>query len=71
MENKELRILVQGIIREIICIAEKKGVRLPENIGEMSMNKASNFPYAARTSYQRDLALWPKPNEENLYGGTI
>ena len=71
MEDKELVNTADGIIREIIAIAEKKDVQLPEDIGEKAMKKASAFPYEARTSYQRDVESWPKPNEGDLYGGSI
>ncbi len=71
IEDKELNKLVRGIIQEIISIAKKKAVILPEDIIEKSIRKANNFPYDAKTSYQRDIESWPKPNEGDLYGGTI
>jgi len=71
IENDELRQTSHGIIHEILSIARKKAVKLPDNINERIMNKANNFPYEARTSYQRDMELWPKPNEGDLYGGAI
>jgi len=33
---------------------------------EKSLKKSANFPYNARTSYQRDIENWPKPNEGDL-----
>ena len=71
MENEELRQTVQGIIQEIVAIAEKKVIKLPDDICEKSLNKAYSFPFDARTSYQRDIEACPKPNEGDLYGGAI
>jgi 2-dehydropantoate 2-reductase len=71
MEDKELVDTADGIIHEIIAIDGKKDIELPEDIGERAMKKASAFPYDARTSYQRDVESWPKPNEGDLYGGSI
>jgi len=71
MENTELSRAVEGIIQEIVAIAQKKAVILPEDIIERSLKKAKYFPYEARTSYQRDVESWPKPNEGDLYGATI
>jgi 2-dehydropantoate 2-reductase len=71
MEDKELVHTADGIIQEIIAIAEKKAIELPEDICERVMKKAAVFPYNTRTSYQRDVELWPKPNEGDLYGGAI
>jgi 2-dehydropantoate 2-reductase len=71
MENKELKNMVHGIMQEIVSIAGKKSIALPEDIIQKSIDKAGNFPYEARTSFQRDVESWPKPNEGDLYGGTI
>jgi 2-dehydropantoate 2-reductase len=71
IEDKELIYMVNGIIQEIVSIAEKKAIKLPEDISERSVKKAASFPYNAKTSYQRDIESWPKPNEGDLYGGSI
>jgi 2-dehydropantoate 2-reductase len=71
MENNDLRNKACGIIQEIVSIARKKSVKLPQDIIESSMKKALNFPYQAKTSLQRDIESGPKPNEGDLYGGTI
>ncbi len=71
MEDEELRGKVLGIVWEIVSIAGEKAVSLPADIVERTMNKANNFPYETRTSYQRDVESWPKPNEGDLYAGTI
>jgi 2-dehydropantoate 2-reductase len=71
MKTENLNLLVYQIMQEIAAIAEKKCVGLPDDIIKQTMRKASNFPYDARTSYQRDVESWPKPNEGDLYGGVI
>jgi 2-dehydropantoate 2-reductase len=70
MENEELRNMVKDIMQEIVSIAGKKSIALPQDIVEKSINKAGNFPHQAKTSYQRDVELWPRPDEGDLYGGT-
>jgi 2-dehydropantoate 2-reductase len=71
MENAEHRNMVQGIMAEIYTISRKKAIDLPADIIEKSLNKAYDFPYEARTSYQRDVAGKSRLNEGDLYGGTI
>jgi len=71
MENTEHLKTVEGIMAEIQSIAGKKAIVLPADIIEKSMNKASNFPFEARTSYQRDIENKVKFNEGDLYGDTI
>ncbi len=71
IENEVLRNQVNGIMQEVASIASKKAIGLSADIIEKSMKKASNFPYDNKTSYQRDVEAWPKPNEGDLYGGYI
>ena len=71
MEDDKAKELVSGIMQEVRIIAREKGVALPENIIEESMNKANSFPYETKTSYQRDVEVKGKVNEGDLYGGTI
>lgn len=70
-ENSQLLGMVSDIMQEIAAIARQKAVELPDDIVAKSLKKAFNFPYDARTSYQRDVESWPKPNEGDLYGGAI
>ena len=58
-------------MQEICNLARGKGVELPPDIIEESLQKADNFPYDTRTSYQRDIESKGSVNEGDLYGGTI
>ena len=69
--NAEHKEVIRGIMTEIHAIAQRKGIDLPADIVEQSINKATNFPFAARTSYQRDIENQSRFNEGDLYGGTI
>jgi 2-dehydropantoate 2-reductase len=71
MKNEKHRNMVRGIMEEIYAISSKKAIKLPAEIIEKSMNKASNFPNEARTSYQRDIENKSQYNEGDLFGGTI
>lgn len=56
---------------EIVDIARKKGINLPENIIETSLKKAEGFPYVTKTSFQRDFEQMDKTDERSIYGDTI
>jgi 2-dehydropantoate 2-reductase len=71
MEDTAAKENVSEIMHEIFNIAKEKGIELPPDIIEESINKANNFPYDTKTSYQRDVESKGKINEGNLYGGTI
>jgi 2-dehydropantoate 2-reductase len=71
MEDAELKGRVRAVMQEILAIAHRKSVSLPEDIVEKSLEKARTFPYEARTSYQRDIEAKRSLNEGDLYGGAI
>lgn len=62
---------VRGIAAEIAAIAAAKGIALPADAAAAAFEKGKAFPPATKTSYQRDLELPLKPNEGDLFGGTI
>lgn len=62
---------VRNIMTEIAALAKAEGIKLSETIVEDSLNKANNFAYDTKTSYQRDIERKAPNNEGNLFGGTI
>jgi 2-dehydropantoate 2-reductase len=71
IEDPELQRLVRSIIKEVHTLARAKGVRLSDTIEEDSFAKGRAFPYETKTSFQRDVEIPGKPNEGDLFGGTI
>jgi len=69
--DEALRALVRGIMNEIVAIARKKGVDLAEDAIAVSLARAGNFPFEAKTSFQRDVETRGVRNEGDLFGGTI
>jgi 2-dehydropantoate 2-reductase len=70
LQDTELHLLVRAIMEEIRAVAAKKGVGLGEGIIQSSLEKAENFPFETKTSYQRDVEKGAR-NEGDLFGGTI
>ena len=62
---------VRDIMQEIYRIAKAKGIDLPPEIIDKSIDTAAKFPYDTKTSYQRDVEEKGDTNEGDLYGGTI
>ncbi|MBN1381148.1 MAG: 2-dehydropantoate 2-reductase [Deltaproteobacteria bacterium] len=71
MESEELSGYVKDIMREIVAITAKKNVALPPTIVDDSYLKGHNFPYELKTSFQRDVEITDKPDERDLFGGTV
>jgi 2-dehydropantoate 2-reductase len=65
--SKDLKL----IMNEIASIADKRGIALPESIVNDSYSKGKNFPFETKTSFQRDFQNTDKPDERDLFGGTI
>lgn len=71
MGSEELSGLVKSVMEEIYNIALKTGVNLPQTIIAESYAKGHIFPYELKTSFQRDYEIKDKPDERDLFGGTI
>lgn len=69
--DAKLASFVQGIQREIAALAVAKGIKLPADAAAAAFEKGKAFPAATKTSFQRDLEVPGKPNEGELFGGTI
>jgi len=70
MSDTRLQELTRSIIEEIVSIAQRLGIKLPEDIVLSSLNKATIFPFETKTSYQRDIEEKGR-HEGDLFGGTI
>jgi len=71
MASDELGAAVRSVMSEVSAIAAAMGVALPPAIVEDSYRKGADFPPTARTSFQRDVAASDRPDERDLFGGTI
>ena len=62
---------VRSVMEEICSIACALEISLPQGIVKESLNKGEKFPFEAKTSFQRDYEITGKPDERDLFGGTI
>ncbi len=71
LEDDKLRSDVRRIMSEAAALASASGVRLPDNIIDVSLLKAHDFPPATKTSFQRDFERPDKPDERDLFAGAM
>ncbi|MHB0896344.1 MAG: ketopantoate reductase family protein [Spirochaetales bacterium] len=71
LQSEKHRAIVVSIIMEIVAIAEKKGIEVASTIVEDTLAKAAKFPFETKTSFQRDFEQKDRPDERDLFGGTI
>jgi len=63
--------VVREIQVEIVAITHAKGIALPDDAASQAFEKGRAFAPDTKTSYQRDVEVAGKPNEGELFGGTI
>ncbi len=71
MEKAGYRIMLEGMMKEIKLIADAKGIPLPENIIEQSLELTSNFPYETKSSMQLDFEKGKETEIETFTGYII
>ena len=71
MESSALSDSVISVMNEIFQLSQKMEIGLPETIVTDSYQKGHDFPYETKTSFQRDFEDLNKPDERDLFGGTI
>ena len=71
LENDSLCSKVLTIMEETEKIARKLQIPLPPDIVSASYNKAKQFPYETKTSFQRDVESKRTTHEGDLFGGTL
>jgi 2-dehydropantoate 2-reductase len=70
-EDNQLKNDVSSIMKEILLIANKENIELPEDILNSSLKKAQQFPFETKTSFQRDIEIKGKRNENDIFGQAI
>ncbi len=71
MASAELGRYARSVMAEVVALARAKGVALPEAIIETTYRKGNDFPPETKTSFQRDVEQADKPDERDLFGGTV
>ena len=70
-EDADLKTRATSIMQEIQQITIGKNINLPENIIELTFQKAATFPFNTPTSLQLDVQSKKQNNELELFGGAI
>ena len=68
LDDAEGKALLEGLLGEVLHIAEKLGVNLPENIRKITIDKAFTFPYETKTSMQKDVEDGKKTEIDTFTG---
>lgn len=68
LEDQKSREMLEGMIKETELIAREKGINLPKNIAQVSLEKTASFPYLTKSSMQLDYEKGRKTEIEIFTG---
>ena len=71
LDDAQAKADTRTIMAEAVSLATNSGVSPPKDIVETSLLKAQNFPYEAKTSFQRDYERPDKSDERDLFAGAM
>lgn len=71
MADSKLTTDLKNMMREVDAVARAKGVSLPEDAVEATLEKAAAFPPETKTSFQRDIEEGKAKDERDIFGGTV
>ncbi len=70
-KEEDTRAETEAIMKEVLALADVKGIKLPDDVIEKAIEKAGKFGAETKTSFQRDVEIKGKKNEGDLFGSTI
>jgi 2-dehydropantoate 2-reductase len=71
LANDKLRIMTKNIMKEVVLVGKAKNINFKQDVIEKTLQKADNFPYETKTSFQRDFERGNTRNEGDIFGGTL
>ena len=71
LSDDKLRSMTENIMKEVVLIGKTKNIDFEQDIVEKTIQKAKNFPYESKTSFQRDYEKGKSRHEGDIFGGTL
>ena len=71
LDDEVLSGTVRTIMKEVLSVADRLKVSLPQEIEVIAFEKARTFPYETKTSFQRDFEQSTKRDERDLFAGAM
>ena len=71
LSDDKLKIMTENIMKEVVSIGKTKNINFGQNIVQNTLQKAKNFPYETKTSFQRDYEKGNTKHEGDIFGGTL
>ena len=71
LSDDKLKSMTENIMKEVVLIGKAKNIDFEQNVVEKTIQKAKNFPYESKTSFQRDYEKGNRRHEGDIFGGTL
>lgn len=62
---------IRSMVEEVAAVARAKGISLPEDAVESTMNTGRAFPPETKTSFQRDVEARKERDEREVFGAAV
>ena len=71
LADDKLKHMAENIMEEVVLVGKTKNIDFEQDIVAKTLQKAENFPYETKTSFQRDFEKGNTRNEGDIFGGTL
>jgi len=71
LADDKLKRMTENIMKEVVLMGKTKNIDFEQDIIEKTLQKAQNFPYETKTSFQRDYEKGNARHEGDILGGTL
>ncbi len=71
LADDKLKRMTENIMKEVVLVGKIKNINFKQDVVEKTLQKAKNFPYETKTSFQRDYEKRNIKNEGDIFGGTL
>ena len=71
LADDKLKRMTENIMKEVVLVGKTKNIDFKQDVVEKTLQKAQNFPYETKTSFQRDYEKGNTRNEGDIFGGTL
>ena len=71
LADDKLKRMTENIMKEVVLVGKIKNINFKQDVVEKTLQKAKNFPYETKTSFQRDYEKRNTKNEGDIFGGTL
>ena len=71
LSDEKIKNMAESIMKEVVLVGKAESVDFEQDMVEKTIQKAHNFPYETKTSFQRDFEKGKTRHEGDIFGGTL